>query len=139
MFPQTLNTNEVKNSAGAEIEFQRLGSSGRQLDFYQVGESPALPHRISIAHQELGSGLSARRRSKVGVIKTVTGQVDASKPAPISAYVVVDSPIGNLTSLAEVTNAVAELMSLLASKGASTTILYDGTGYGAEALINGSL
>lgn len=139
MYPATLVTNEVKNAAGTEVEFGRLSASGRQVIFAVSGESPAAPHRITISHVETGSGLSARRRSLLRVDKTVAGQVDTTTTAKISAYGVTDVPIGNLTSLTEVTNVVAELMSQLASKGASTTILYDGTGYGAEALINGSL
>jgi len=139
MYPATLVTNEVKNSAGTEVEFGRLSASGRQLVFALSGETPALPHRITISHQEIGSGLSARRRSSLRVDKVVTGQVDTTTSAKISFYAVADVPIGNLTSLAEVSNVAAELMSQIASKGASTTILYDGTGYGAEALINGSL
>jgi len=139
MYPLTLNTNEVKNAAGLEVEFQRHGSSGRQLEFAQLPEAPALPHRIRISHQEVGTGLAMRRRSRLRVDKTIPGQLDASKTVTVSAYTVVDAPIGQLAAITEVTNVVAELVSQLASKGASTTILYDGTGYGAEALINGSL
>lgn len=139
MYPLTLNTNEVKNAAGVEIEFQRLSSSGRQLEFSVIAEAPATPHRIKIAHSEIGTGLTARRRSVLRVDKTIVGQIAGDKTAVVSAYAVVDAPIGQLAALSEVTNVVAELVSQLASKGASTTILYDGTGYGSEALINGSL
>lgn len=139
MYPTTLNTNEVKNSAGVEVEFQRLSTSERQLVFSQIAEVPSQPHRLSISHQESGSGVDLKRSSVLRIDKTIQGQVDTARVTKIEAYVVVRSPIGQLTSYAEVTNVVAELMSTLASKGASTTILYDGTGYGAEALINGSL
>jgi hypothetical protein len=44
-----------------------------------------------------------------------------------------------MSDFSEANAVVAALVSFLASKGASTTILYDCTGYGAEALINGSL
>lgn len=139
MYPTTLNTNEVKDSAGAEQEFSRLSTSERQLVFALIGEVPSRPHRLTVSHLETGSGLNARRRSLVRVDKTIQGQVDNTVTAKISAYAVVDAPIGQLTAVAEVTNVVANLISNLSSKGASTTILYDGTGYGAEALINGSL
>lgn len=138
-YPTTLNTNEVKDSAGAEQEFGRLSTSERQLIFALIGEVPSRPHRLTVSHQESGSGVNARRRSLVRMDKTIVGQVDTTATARISAYAVVDCPIGQLTSDAEVANVVANLVSTLASKGASTTILYDGTGYGAEALIKGSL
>lgn len=139
MIPTTLNTNEVKNSAGTEQEFNRLSQEGRKLVFALNGETPSSPHRITISHGETGSGLSLRRRSLVRVDKTIAGQVETSSPMTITAYAVVDLPIGNMTAYAEATNVVANLVSFLASRGASTTILYDGTGCGAEALINGTL
>jgi len=139
MYPTTLNTNEVKNAAGVEVEFQRLSTSERQLVFFQVGEVPNNPHRLTVSHQETGSGLDLKRSSLVRIDKTIPGQVDTTKTAKIEAYCVVRVPLGQLTTYTEVSNAVAELMSTMASRGLSTTILYDGTGYGAEALINGSL
>jgi hypothetical protein len=57
----------------------------------------------------------------------------------VSAYVVVDLPVGNLATFDEPKAVLAELMSFCASLGASTTILYDCTGNGAASLINGSL
>jgi len=139
MLPTTLNTNEVKNAAGTEQEFGRLSTSSRQLVFGLLTEVPSRPHRITVSHLETGSGINARRRSLVRVDKTIVGEVDNTVTAKISAYAVVDVPVGQLTAVAEVSNTVANLVSLLASRGASTTILYDGTGCGAEALINGSL
>lgn len=139
MYPVTLNTNEVKNAAGTEIEFQRLSTSDRSLTFSKVGEIPSQPHRLKVSHQESGSGTSLRRRSLVRFDIVIPGQVDTTKLESIAAYAVVDAPVGNLTAFTTVTDLVANLVSNLASKGASTTILYDGTGYGAEALINGNL
>jgi hypothetical protein len=71
--------------------------------------------------------------------KTIPGQVDTTKPAIVSFYAVADIPVGNMTAFAEANNVCAELMSFLASLGASTTILYDGGGNGAVTLINGTL
>lgn len=139
MYPTDLVTNEVKNSAGTEVEFSRLSSSGRQLVFAEKGEAPAAPHRITISHQELGSGQSARRRSVVRVDKKVSSALDTTKMVTVSAYAVVDIPIGELAAYTDAKDVLAELVSMLASKGASTTILFDCSGYGSEALINGSL
>jgi len=135
--PLNLTTNEVKVSAGTELEFIRRSSGDSVVVFQRSGEQPNLPHRITVKHSEVGSGTTKRRRSLLRIDLTVAGSDDS--PVSIAAYAVIDIPIGNLGNYNEPTNAMANLMSLLASQGASTTILYDGTGYGAAALINGSL
>jgi hypothetical protein len=138
--PITLNTNEIKNSAGAEVEFSRLENGpGRSLLFAATAETPALLHRLSISHQEIGAGLLRRRRSKVRIDKTSISTVDLITPVTTSFYSVSDIPVGALAAFTEPTTVCAELISFLASLGASTTILYDGTGNGAAILINGSL
>lgn len=139
MLSNTLNTNEVKNSAGTEIEFSRIRSNDRSTEFAKVGESPSAPYRLSVSHQEFGTGIRKRRRGVVRFDKTVMSDVDATVPVVVSGYVVLDSPIGALTTNAEPTNVLANVSSFLASLGASTTILYDGTGNGSVALLNGTL
>jgi len=139
MLPTNLNTNEVKNSAGTEVEFNRLSSSERSVTFAKVNESPAYQNRISVSHEETGEGINRVRNSVVRVDLSVQGQVDTTKVVKIPVYMVARIPVGNLTSLAEPTNAVAQLVSLVASRGVDSTIKFDGTGCGAEALINGSL
>lgn len=137
--PTTLNTNEVKDSAGAEIEFQRLSSVDRKLVFAKIGETPSLPHRLTISHLETGVGLKARRRSLVRVDKTSISTVDSVTPVTFSAYIVLDAPVGAVTAMTEGATVLANLMSFVSSLGASTTILYDGTGNGSAALLAGSL
>jgi hypothetical protein len=137
MLPTNLTTNEVKNSAGTEVEFNRLSTLDRSVTFAQVSETPSAPHRLKVSHLETGSGSSLRRRSMVRIDKTVTGTFGV--PRTISAYIVLDIPVGDVANYTETTNCVAELLSFCASLGASTTILYDGTGSGAAAMINGSL
>lgn len=137
--PTTLNTNEVKNSAGTEQEFGRLSQGDRQLVFNLLTEPPNAPHRLTVSHSETGSGVARRRRSLVRVDKNVAGQVDSTKIEKISFYVVADIPVGNLTSTSEIANVNANLLSFMASLGATTTILYDGTGSGSACLINGTL
>jgi len=139
MLSNTLNTNEIKNAAGTEVEFSRLSTSARSTEFAQIGETPALPHRLSISHQETGNGIKRRRRSLVRFDKTIVSTVDLVTPVTISAYAVLDFPSGAMAAITEGTNVTAELMSFLASLGASTTILYDGTGNGANALLTGGL
>jgi len=139
MLSNTLNTNEVKNSAGTEIEFQRLSSSNRSTEFGQISESPSLPNRMSIAHQEVGTAIKKRRRSVLRFDKTVMSTVDTTLPVTVSAYCVVDIPVGAITTNAEPAHVLAQLMSFLATTGAATTVLFDCTGNGARELLAGGL
>jgi hypothetical protein len=136
--PANLTTNEVKNSAGTEVEFLRRSTGpGAAVEYAQSGESPNAPHRLKVSHTETGSGTGLVRRSLVRVDKTVTGASGAS--VVISSYNVTVVPVGELSSTTEVKNVQAELMSFTASLGASTTILYDCTGNGADSLVNGTV
>jgi hypothetical protein len=137
----TLVTNEIKNASGTEVEFFRLGDgpTPRSSVFAQVGEAPALIHRLTISHIESGSGIRRRRRSVYRFDKTVISTIDLVTPVVISKYDVVDLPIGAMAASTEFANVIAEGMSFGASLGASTTILYDCTGNGAAVLLGGGL
>jgi len=139
MLSNTLNTNEIKNAAGTEVEFGHQRNEGRTRVFQQLLETPSAPHRLTISHAESGSGLRLVRRSLVRFDKTVISSVDNITPVIVSAYSNLVYPIGALSVKTEATNVLAELMSFMASLGASTTILYDCSGNGADALINGTL
>jgi hypothetical protein len=139
MLSNTLNTNEVKDNAGTEVEFTRLSTDGRTTEFAVIGEVPAYPKRLTIAHTESGAGVDKRRRSKVRFDISTVGSIDTSKTIQTSAYIVLDAPVGNISTDTQLRIALAYLMSFCASLGASTTILYDGTGNGAAALISGGL
>lgn len=140
MLANTLNTNEVKDRAGLEVEFSRLSTGdGRKTVFSQVGEAPNAPYRLSVSHLESGSGIDLVRRSVVRFDKTVASTVDSSKLVVCSAYAVISYPVGALTAATEMENVLANLMSFCASLGATTTILYDCTGNGATTLVSGQL
>jgi hypothetical protein len=139
MLSNTLNTNEVKNAAGTEVEFSSLSIDQRERIFALIGESPSLPHRISIKHGENGTALKRRRRSVVRVDKTVISTVDNVTPVTVSAYVVLDAPVGALAASTEMANVLAELQAFVSTTGAGTTVLFDCTGNGANALLNGGL
>lgn len=139
MLSNTLVTNEVKNSAGTEVEFGRISMGVRSTEFAASSETPSAPHRLKISHQEAGDGIRKRRRSVVRFDKTVIATVDDVTPVTISAYCVLDHPVGALEANTEPTNVLAELMSFMASLGANTTILYDGSGNGATTLLSGGL
>lgn len=137
MLSNTLNTNEVKDSAGAEVEFSRLSTNGRITEYSKITESPNAPYRLKISHQETGVGSAQRRRSVVRFDKTVTGV--SLQPRVVSAYLVLDAPTGDLSASTELTNVIANILSFCATTGAATTVLFDGTGNGASALISGGL
>jgi hypothetical protein len=139
MLSNTLNTNEVKDRSGTEVEFSRIDTNGRRTEFAKIGESPALPYRLSISHQETGSGIKKRRRSVVRVDKTTVSGVDDVTPITTSCYMVLDFPVGASESDDEAQDVIANILSFCASLGASTTILYDGTGNGAKSLLEGGL
>jgi hypothetical protein len=139
MLANTLTTNEVKNAAGTEVEFSRWSSGIRETEFKAILETPSAPHRLTVKHSESGTGLKLRRRSVVRFDKTVISSVDSVTPVVVSAYTVIDAPVGALNVQTEMANVLAELISFTASLGASTTILYDGTGNGAVCLLSGDL
>jgi len=140
MLPTTLNTNEVKNAAGTEVEFQRRGVWGEDgIEFSAIAEVPNREHRIRVGHRENGTGIMRVRESVIQVFKIVDGTIDLSKTAKIMAQLKLTIPIGNISDYSEVKNVVAELGSFTYSLGATTTILFDGTGNGAAAVINGLL
>jgi hypothetical protein len=137
--PNTLNTNEIKNAAGTEVEFQRLSTIGRTTEFAVIGESPSSPTRLKIAHQEIGVGHTKRRRSVVSFELSGPGGLNSDLTMTHKVQVTADVPIGNISGTGTLQAALAYLMSFLATTGVGTTVLFDGTGNGAKALIEGSL
>jgi hypothetical protein len=138
MLSDTLNTNQIRNAASAEVEFQHREAIGRTRVFAQVGESFAYPHRLTIKHQESGSGIDTVRRSVTRVDKTIVSQVDPTRNVVISVYEVAVIPVGHLTSTTEAANVIAELGSFVNSTDGAT-MLHNGTGNGQVCLLNGSL
>jgi len=136
MFNNTLVTNEIKNAAGTEKEFQRISTGDGRATFAFIGESPAYPHRFTIAHQEVGSGINQRRKSVLRFDKTEAGAVNANFSYKNGIWIVVDRGIGQETTDVNIKDLLANMMSLLATTGAGTTVLFDCTGTGASNLIS---
>lgn len=136
----TLNTNEVKNAAGTEVEFQSLGGEqNRTREFAAISEAPALKHRITVKHSETGIGIRRRRKSAIRVDKTVVSTVDSVTPVVVSALIWLDSPVGALLASTEMANVLAELGSFTFLDGTGNTFLYAGSGVGSQALITGGI
>lgn len=139
MLSDTLNTNEVKDAAGVECEFTRQLINTRETVFQRVAESWALPHRFSIRHLETGAGLKRRRRSAIRFDKTIVSTVDNVTPVTASGVTYLDLPVGALLANSEGANVLANLLSILATTGAGTTVLFNCTGTAAVPLLEGSL
>jgi len=136
----TLTTNQIKDAAGTEIEFQDIGSDQPKTRvFAKIGESPALHDRLTVKHQETGVGLKQRRRSLVRFDLAAMSDVDTSVSATDSAYLVMDLAIGARLTDANFKAVLARLLSFVASDGANTTIKLDGTGTGGQVLLTGGL
>jgi len=138
MLSNTLDSNEVKNAANSEVEFQALSIGDRQRVYGQVSETPSAPHRLSVKHTETGLGIKHRRRSLIRVDKTVISSVDNVTPVTASAYIVLDAPVGALTAATELANVLAELGSFVYTTDGAT-LLHNGTGNGAAALLTGGI
>jgi len=139
MLPTTLNTNEVKDASGVEVEFERRSTDKTVLEFKQVAEAPNLPHRLKVSNQESGVGLALRRRSLIRLDLTSMSEVDTTLPVTDSAYIVLDTAVGAHNTTAAAKKVLAELLSFVASDGTNTTVKFDCTGTGAKCLIDGSL
>lgn len=136
MLPLNLTTNEIRDAAAVEIEFSRMSQNDNSVTFVNTAASPAYPHTIKVSHQSLGGEGTRRRRSLIRVDYSHAGLV-SGKVYQTLAYTVLDRSL-------EVSNndaakmALANLGSLLSTLGTNLH-LYDGTGNGAAALLNGTL
>lgn len=139
MLSNTLNTNEIKNSVGTEVEYQRLSTDGRKTEFALITEAPSLPKRLNISHIETGSGINKRRRSVIRFDDTSMSDVDTTVPVTDSAYIVADTAIGAHSTTAPLITVLAKLQSFVSTTGAGTTVLFDGSGNGAQVLVTGGL
>jgi hypothetical protein len=138
MLNNTLNTNEVKDRAGAEIELERRSTGPGQItEFKKLSETAGLPVRLSIKHETSGTGIKETRRSVVEAINTVENS-DGEKVTSIARFSVVH-PSGLADDFNGLKDAIAMILSFCATTGAGTTVLLDGSGSGANALINEGL
>jgi len=131
-----LNTNEIKNSAGTEVEFTRKNTAGSVIEYATITEAPNRKHRFKVQHQNTGTGLEEKRRSNVKFTKEVTGASGAVRSITWSCTM--EIPVGDLADYTEAKNVNAEGLSFCASTGADTTIKFDGTGNGSDCLVNGN-
>lgn len=135
MLSTTLNTNEVKDRAGVEVEFAHKSLIGSVHEYAKVGETPNLKHRLKVSHQEISEGQEARRRSAVIVRREITGK--SGKTRVIQFVFSGDIPVGDIEDFNLVKDTAANVLSFCATTGAGTTVLFDGSGTGADAVING--
>lgn len=139
MLSDLLNTNEIKNYSGTEVEFSRWTIGPTSTEFRAISANPSLTPILRIGHTESGKGIDRVRRSVVRFDYPAIGMVDTTKTCMSSAYCVGVVPIGQLTDINYPKMPLAMLMSFLATTGAATTVLFDGTGNGAKVILEGSL
>lgn len=137
MLPTSLNTNEIKNAAGVEVEFERQFTEGRKTVFEKKNKVPNRPHLITVQHSTSGKAAALRRRSNVTTSQDVDG-ADANVTF-IRVSTTVDIPEGNLSNLDAVKDVLANHISGLASTGADTVVKFDCTGTLAQSLLNGTV
>jgi hypothetical protein len=139
MLSDSLVTNEIKNYSGVEVEFNRWTIGPTSTIFRASTANPSAWTEMIISHQESGKGLDRVRRSMLRFNYPAVGMVDSTKTCMSSFHLVGTIPIGQLTDLNYAKMPLAMLLSFAATTGAGTTVLFDGTGNGAKALLEGSL
>lgn len=137
MLTDNLNSNQVKDRAGTAVVLDRRKSDGPKT-FFRNTTVPSQPLEMTIGHIESGEGVKKRRRSVVRFDKTHLA-ADGVSYVTTSCYVVLDNPIGAIANNNVAADVLAHVHSFGATTGAATTVLFDGTGNGAVALLNGSL
>jgi len=137
MLNAILNNNEVRNAAGTAIIMQSQGTVGRTHTYTYVGSDPRLVTTLTIKHQEVGTGARLVRESLVAA-ETCSIGADGVTIVKSRAQLKVSAPIGAVNSMAPVTDAVAYLLSFVGTTGTST-LLYNGTGTGAAAVLAGAI
>jgi hypothetical protein len=133
-----LNTNELKNEAGTEVEYLNFDKGSRMKEWFKSGEVPGLPSHLKIQHREIGEGVDKKRQSNISLYITEIGSVDTTKQAKSIGSFSTTVPIGNIPNFAKITTVMACLGSLCYTNG-TNTFVYDGTTPGAAALINGTI
>jgi len=138
MLSDTLVTHEIRNSAGADVGFQRISENGRSTEYAQVGEPLNLPNHFKIQHREVGGGSDKRRQSNVRFDLAVTGI--SLKQRNCSLSLTLDVPVGDLDSSTPIDTIMAQMMSgLCLTNTTATTVLLNCTGTLAAALKNGTI
>ena len=114
--PVTLNTNEVKDTAGTSITFERAFVEGSKIVYQKLNQAPNAEHNLTVAYSESGVGLKARARSVTRVDYTHLA-ADGVTMVTTTAYEVLDSPIGAIANNDGSKMALANLHSFCAGNG----------------------
>lgn len=136
MLATNLTSNEVKDKSGTEKEFSRVKSRATGVTFALSGETYNLPCRLDVDHVETGTGLNRKRQSRVRLSK-VGVSADGVSTAETIGNFSINIPVGKLNNQDDAKDVIAMITSFIATAG-TNTFLYDGTGTGASALLNGT-
>jgi len=138
MLPANLNTNEVKDAAGTEVEFTHQSEQGRKRVFQKIGELYAYPQHIIIQHDEKGVGVKKVRRSNLSIQITELSGVDSLTPITPFISLTLSLPVGLMATNATAARLCAYMGSFGWLTGADSTLKYDGSGTGIAALLAGT-
>lgn len=136
MLSNTLNTNEIQDRNNAEIEFERMLSTGQTTQFKKITETVGLPYRFSVKHQTIGSGTAAVRNSVV--IFEKTSENTAGDKVHTVAQIKLSIPTGVADDLNDAKDLLANLLSFVGTTDGET-LIHAGTGNGSLALLNETL
>lgn len=134
--PNDLLTNEVKDRAGVEVEFNYFSRDLREMIYTRKGVAPSLECFLKVKHQDVGTGSATVQRSLVRVDGAFVGK--SGKLCVASVYKNAVIPKGELDDLNFILDLNAMLNSFCALTGAGTTLLFDGSGTGDYALTHGT-
>jgi len=138
MLPDTLNTNQVRTSAGVEVELQLTLNEGRLKQWEKFPAVPSKPIKLVVQHQVISKDFKERRRSKIGVAIRHASEVDPTILVDSQAYIVIDTPQGAMNTTTVLADSIAMLLSFVGTTD-GTTLLLNGNGNGAQALLNGAM
>lgn len=133
-----LVTNEVKNSSATEVEFQSVENTGKMRVYAKIGEQPALETRLTVKHQEVGSGIKRKRESVAIITLNVVSDVDPALIVPVQAHVKLVHPIGALLTSTPAKDALAMVGTFVFTTDGAT-FNHAGGGTGASALLSGGI
>lgn len=139
MLNNTLNTNEIKNTAGTAQIFERVRlGPGNTTQFKLSAETLGNPYRLDVKHERVGKGQDERRRSAIIFSATDEDVADGTK-YQTRCTLTIDQPTGRADDNTTLAILIANMLSFCATTGAGTTVLFDGSGNGAKVLLNETL
>lgn len=136
MLTNTLDT-QIKNATGTSVPFERVRTEGGLTRFKNVLAPNNAEADFVISHQEIGVGIKRVQKSVVRFNLTGSSDIDVGSLGVTSSWIVLNHPLG-LFLTDDQAKAVLAMLGSFVFTANGTTMLLNGTGNGAAALINGT-